>query len=102
MAKQALPPVGRNMELCRRQLGLSAAEVARLIGVEPITFYRWRSGKNAPTWENVLVASRVFAKAPAWFYEDHSTPPPTHVGHPPAGEALPIVKVTSEGQQVAV
>ena len=28
MAKQALPPVGRNMELCRRQLGLSAAEVS--------------------------------------------------------------------------
>lgn len=59
------------MEACRRELGLSAAEAARRIGVQPITFYRWRDGTVIPRWEHVLKASEVFRRAPDWFYKEH-------------------------------
>jgi DNA-binding XRE family transcriptional regulator len=59
------------MERCRRELGLSAADAARRIGVEPITFYRWRDEKTVPDWEYVLSASDVFRRSPDWFYAEH-------------------------------
>jgi DNA-binding XRE family transcriptional regulator len=63
------------MERCRRELGISAADAARSIGVEPITFYRWRSGRTVPQWEHVLVASKLFRRSPEWFYADHDSEP---------------------------
>ena len=63
------------MERCRRELGLSAADAAREIGVEPITFYRWRKGTTVPSWEHVLAASELFRRAPEWFYADHDAEP---------------------------
>lgn len=71
-ARPTVPPVGRNMERCRRELGLSAADAARRIGVEPITFYRWRTEKTVPDWEYVLAASDVFRRSPDWFYAEHT------------------------------
>ena len=66
------PPCGRNMEACRQELGLSAAEAARRIGVEPITFYRWREETVIPKWENVVSASKIFRKEPGWFYGENA------------------------------
>ena len=65
------PPVGKNMEACRRDLGITAAALAREIGVQPITFYRWREGTVTPKWENVVAASEVVHKTPDWFYGEH-------------------------------
>lgn len=70
------------MERCRRELGLSAADAARMIGVEPITFYRWRKGTTVPSWEHVLAASELFRRAPEWFYADHDDDPEPLTGDP--------------------
>ena len=75
LVPDAIPPVGKNMERCRRELGLSAADAAREIGVEPITFYRWRKGTTVPQWEHVLAASKLFRRSPEWFYADHDDDP---------------------------
>ena len=75
MAEVVIPPVGEKMERCRREIGLSAADAARQIGVEPITFYRWRNGEQIPTWEHVLRASELFRRPPGWFYVDGDDDP---------------------------
>lgn len=71
MAEALIPPIGQNMEACRRELGISAAAAARAIGVEPLTFYRWRNGDVIPRWEHVVAAGELFRKTPDWFYAEH-------------------------------
>lgn len=70
-----VPPVARNLEKLRMMRGWSAAETARKLGVEPMTYYRWRDGYTIPPWEQVLVASRLF-QIPAYkLYDPRSIHP---------------------------
>lgn len=66
-----LPPVAKNLELVRRLNGLSGAAMARTLGVEPMTYYRYRRGETIPPWERVCIASVRFQRLPEWFYTDH-------------------------------
>jgi DNA-binding transcriptional regulator YiaG len=53
-AAQAAEPGGKirfsakGLAAQRRRLGLSAAAVARLLGVSPLSVYKWESGKTRP------------------------------------------------------
>lgn len=65
-------PVAKNLELLRRVNDLSGAEMARRLGVDPMTFYRYRTQGVIPPWDRVVKAARAFDRPPEWFYTDHT------------------------------
>lgn len=61
-------PVWKNLELVRRANRISQAEMARRMGVDPMTYYRYRTQGVIPPWDRVVKAAHEFQVEPHWFY----------------------------------
>ena len=54
----------------RNKKGLTHADVARDIGINPIVFTDWKSGKSAPKADKLLKIARYFNVPVEHFIED--------------------------------
>ena len=72
-----IPPCSYWFDECRRLHGKSGADMARIAGVEPMTYYRWRSGFSNPPWDKVRLIAAYFGLPVRYFYAQ-----PTWAGPP--------------------
>lgn len=63
--------IGERIRLLRSRIRpkMSQKKLAEAIGVEPITIYRWESGKSVPEKDNLDTLARIF-KVPYSFFFD--------------------------------
>ena len=65
----AIPPVSMHFEQVRRDRNMSGADMARIAGVEPMTYYRWRNGESIPPWSAVRRIGAFFGISLGDFYD---------------------------------
>jgi transcriptional regulator with XRE-family HTH domain len=69
--------VGKRIQMKRRELGITAAELADRIGVSHQQLSRYERGTNRISLEQLVVVSITLKTSVSWFLEDcFTTPPP--------------------------
>lgn len=70
---RALTPIAANLRAELARTGLSAAEVARRLGVHERLVRRWRNaGESDPSWANMLELAALFGRDAGWFYKQRT------------------------------
>ncbi|BET95643.1 MULTISPECIES: helix-turn-helix domain-containing protein [Xenorhabdus] len=73
--------VGKRIQMKRKEIGVTAAELADKIGVSHQQLSRYERGTNKISLEH-LVAISIALETPAnWFLEDCFTPPKVHMNN---------------------
>lgn len=68
-AEATVPKIARRLELSRRALGMTAAQLCRQSGIAPNTWSQWENGVGRPDLDGALQLTRTFGLTLDWIYE---------------------------------
>ncbi|CDL85896.1 helix-turn-helix domain-containing protein [Xenorhabdus cabanillasii] len=73
--------VGKRIQMKRKELGITAAELADRIGVSHQQLSRYERGTNRISLEHLVVVSITLKTPASWFLEDCFTSPKPHINN---------------------
>ncbi|MBD2814620.1 helix-turn-helix transcriptional regulator [Xenorhabdus sp. Flor] len=73
--------VGKRIQMKRKELGITAAELADRIGVSHQQLSRYERGTNRISLEHLVVVSITLKTPVSWFLEDCFTSPKPHINN---------------------
>lgn len=68
MSQEDIDKVARRLKLGRKALGLSAAELCRMVGCKPNTYSQWESGRGAPRLDQAIRLRSVLGYSLDWLF----------------------------------
>lgn len=70
MTDSATLPLGTRLREARVAAGMTVAELARRMDVDPRTVAGWQSGRSRPSYERLVELARILSRPPSFFLEE--------------------------------
>ena len=68
-------PLNTRLRQARQEAGLTQTKAAEMVGVEPITIWRYEAGQRKPFGPTLFFLATIYGKTVEWFFEEEDKEP---------------------------